>query len=280
MKLAITSTPSQARFAPILHRGDPTEAFDLAARLDYDGVELHLRHPNDVNRAVVKALMARTGLGVPTLGTGMAAGEDGLTFADDNEQIRRRAVDRIKAHIDLAAELGAAVTIGLIWGRLGREPERRASRLGAALDCLRECCQAAAPAGVTLLIECLNRYESDYPNTVDDCLEIIQTVGAANLRMLVDTYHMNIEESDMPAAIRRAGAFLAHVHLVDSNRRAPGYGHIDMAAIVQALARIGYNGYLSLEVLPLPTPEQAAEDGHRFIKRLLTDQMTSQRREP
>jgi len=275
MKLAITSTPSQARFAPIIHRGDPAEAFDLAARLGYDGVELHLRHPTDIDRVGVKALIVRTGLGVPTLGTGMAAGEDGLTFADDDAQIRRRAVELIKAHIDLAGELGAAVTIGLIWGWLGKDPTRRASRLAAALDCLRECCQTADQAGVTLLIEGVNRYESDYPNTVDDCLEIIRAVGAANLRLLADTFHMNIEESDMAASIRRAGALLGHVHLVDSNRRAPGHGHIDMAAIIRALSQIGYNGYLSLEVLPLPTPERAAEDGYVFASKLLHEAQSS-----
>jgi sugar phosphate isomerase/epimerase len=268
VKLAITSTPSQARFAPILHRGDPADAFALATEIGYQGVELHLRHPGDINAAAVKALIARTGLSVPTLGTGMAAAEDGLTFADDDPEVRQQAVSRIKEHISLAAELGAAVTIGLIWGRLGREAQR-ASRLAAATDCLHACCEAAAVHGVTLLFEALNRYESDYPNTVDDALAVIDTLGAANLKLLLDTFHMNIEEGKLAASVRRAGAAVGHVHLVDSNRQAPGHGHIDLRAVVRALARVGYSGFLAFEVLPLPSTLQAARDGYAVASKLL-----------
>jgi sugar phosphate isomerase/epimerase len=77
---------------------------------------------------------------------------------------------------------------------------------------------------------------------------------------LADTYHMNIEEVDMAASLRRAGARLGHIHLVDSNRQAPGHGHCDLSGLVQTLCDVGYQGHLSFEVVPLPSPQQAAED--------------------
>ena len=270
MRVSLTATPSAARFAPILFRGEPRQAFDLAAELGYDGVELHLRRPQDVDQAGLVKLLADTGLAVPTLGTGMAAGEDGLTFAHHDPAIRAQAVVRIQEQIHLAASISSAVTIGLIWGLMGADPVQRPERVKTALGCLAECCRTAESEGVTLLLEPLNRYESDDPQTVEQGLEIMRTVGSPRLRLLADTFHMNIEETSILASLKAARQYLGHVHLADSNRQAPGHGHLDIAAVVQTLRDIGYAGYLSLEVLPLPDPSAAAEDGLRTIRHALS----------
>jgi sugar phosphate isomerase/epimerase len=266
MEIAITATPSASRFAPIVLRGSVADAFATAEQLGYDGVELHLRYPGDVDAAQVQQLMQTHNLGVPTLGTGMAAGEDGLTFANPDAGIRQRALDRLRDHIALAARIGSAVTVGLIWGRVTNDPAQRQTRIGYASDCLDQCCRMAQQAGVTVLFEALNRYESDYPHTLEQAVEIIERMHAPNLRLLADTYHMNIEEADMHESLRRASAHLGHVHLVDSNRQAPGHGHCDLRGVVQTLAEIGYKGYLSFEVTPIPSPQQAAEDGIRTVR--------------
>jgi sugar phosphate isomerase/epimerase len=269
VKIALTATPSQARFAPIVLRGGIDDAFALAAELGYDGVELHLRQPGDIDAAAARKLCVRYGLGVPTLGTGMAAGEDGLTFSDPDPDVRHKAVERIQEHIALAAYLDSAVTIGLIHGRLGSDSEQRPARRAAGLACLDECCRSALAYGVTLLLEPINRYETDYLNTIEETLDAIEEIGAPNLKLLADTFHMNVEEVDMAAALRRAGPRLGHVHLVDSNRQAPGYGHVDMRSILQALSGIHYQGYLSFEVLPLPESRQVARDAICFTRSLL-----------
>lgn len=268
MRLALTATPSVARFAPIVCRGQMAEAFALAAELGYDGVELHLRQPSDVSQTVIGRLAREYRLGIPTLGTGMAAGEDGLTFSDPDPEVRRRAVERIKAHIDLAADLASAVTIGLIRGKLGSLPEDREVRRAAVLVSLEDCCEAAAKVGVVLLLEPLNRYECDYLNTLDEASTVIEQIGASNLRLLADTFHMNIEEVDMAASLRRVAAHLGHVHLVDSNRQTPGHGHLDVEGILMALHDVNYQGYLSFEVLPLPDPRSAAVDGANTVRAL------------
>ena len=265
MKVAITAAPSAGRLAPIVLRGDMAEAFALASQLGYHGVEIHVRNPGDIDRAAVKKLMKRYSLGVPTLGTGMAAGEEGLTFADLNPAVRQRAVERINEHVALASELRSAVTIGLIWGRVTTDPARQAERITLATACLARCCATAQAAGVTLLLEAINRYESDYPVTLNQAVEVINAIGAPNLRLLADTYHMNIEETDMTASLLKAGPHLGHIHLCDNNRQAPGHGHMDLRSLVQTLHEIGYQGYLSFEVQPLPSPQQAAADGIHVV---------------
>ena len=272
MKIALTATPSVARFAPILWRGHVQAAFELAAELGYDGVELHLRSPEDIEPEAVRALQEKHGLGVPTIGTGMAAGEDGLTFTDPDPVVRQRAVARVGQHIRLAATLGSAVTIGLIRGKLGADQQRE-SRRAAMLDCVRECCRLAAVEGVTLFLEPLNHYEADDLITLDQGAALIRELNAPNLKLLADTYHMNIEEVDLAASLRRHAAVLGHVHLVDSNRQVPGHGHVDMQAILRALLATGYQGYLCFEVLPLPDPRQAASDGIRTVREILASLM-------
>jgi sugar phosphate isomerase/epimerase len=255
-RIAITAAPGQPRPAPLLLVGDIADAFRQAAGFGCQGVEIHMRQAEDVDVKLVKRLMADYGLGVPTLGTGMAAG-DGLSFTHADAEVRARTVRRVRGHIDFAAEVGSAVTIGSLSGKLG---ERRDGR-SKALESLAEVCVLARRAGVTVLLEPLNRYECDYLNTLADGMRAATEIGAPNLKLLADTFHMNIEEADIAASLKAAGSLVGHVHLADTNRQAPGHGHLDVAAVLKTLDEIGYQGYLSFEVLPLPTPGQAIRDG-------------------
>lgn len=271
MKLTATATPSEARFAPILLRGPISESFARASHYGYDGIEIHLRHPHDVNWNEVVELTRRYALPVTTLGTGMAAGMDGLTLSDSSNEIRSQAVERVKQHIELAGRLGSAVTIGLLNGNLGNSISEAEKRRENYLSCLDACCRTAADEGVLLLLEPLNRYECDWLNTTKDALSLMEQAGAANLKYLADTYHMNIEERDIAASIRRAGSSLGYVHLVDSNRCGPGQGHLPFREILDTLIDIGYDGYLSFECLPKPDVDHALKDSLSYVKKLLTD---------
>jgi len=271
MKLAVTATPGEASFAPILLRGPLSEAFAIACQYGCDGIEVHLRDPHDVDWKEMVELSRRYSLPVTTLGTGMAAGMDGLTFADPKAEVRFQAVERVKEHIKLAARLGSAVTIGVLNGNLGNHAGQAAKRREFHFACLKKCCRAAADAGVSLLLEPLNRYECDWFNTTADALSVIEQLGAANLKYLADTYHMNIEEVDMAASIRRAGNCLGYVHLVDSNRWGPGLGHLPFGEVLKALIDVGYDGYLSLECLPKPDADRAIKNSLSYIKKLLAE---------
>jgi 5-keto-L-gluconate epimerase len=271
MKFALTASPGSPPLVPIVWQGSMLEAMAVAADLDYDGVEWHLRRATEVDPGVLAEHMARHGLATPTLGTGMAASQDGLTFADPDAEVRRQAVDRVLEHVRLAARLRSAVTVGSVWGKVGKDPQTRGRLLDLALHCLATCCAAGQAEGVPILLEPLNRYESDYPQTLAQGIEIIAQSGAENLRLLADTFHMNVEEVDVTGSLRDAAPWLGHIHLADSNRQAPGHGHLDVDAVLAALDEIDYAGFVSFEILPLPTPRRAAEDAacaaHAWLSR-------------
>jgi sugar phosphate isomerase/epimerase len=96
----------------------------------------------------------------------------------------------------------------------------------------------------------------------------MEQIGSPNLNILADTFHMNIEEVDIAASLRGAGSKLGLIHLADSNRQAPGYGHLDFRGVIKALQDIHYQGYLSFEVLPIPNSQKAAEQGIRYVKEI------------
>jgi sugar phosphate isomerase/epimerase len=266
-KIALTATPGHPGLGPILWRGDIAGAFQKAAEVGCAGVELHLRRPEDVDPVVLTRLMAQYDLVVPTIGTGMAATEEGLTFADINPSVRARAVARVCSHVRLAAQIGSAVTIGLINGKIGARPDdERRIRRRQALECLKEVCHDARQHGVLILLEPLNRYECDYINTLADGVAVAREIAADNVRLLADTFHLNIEEADVLASLRTASASIGYVHLADTNREAPGHGHLDLEGVLGALSDIEYEGELAFEVLPLPDPETAIRDGISAVR--------------
>lgn len=262
----MTASPVKCYGAPLLLCGDLVAACRLAVEYECQGVEIHVRRAEDLDATALMHLLADYGLRVPTLGTGMAAA-DGLSFASPHSAVRAQTVERVCGHIALAAQIGSAVTIGILSGKLGGgTAEEILRRRSEALDCLRQVCCFAQELGVTILLEPLNRYECDYINTLADGIHIADEIGAPNLRLLADTFHMNIEEVDPCESVMHAGAVLAHFHLADTNRQAPGHGHLDVARILDALSTLDYQGYVSFEVLPVPDPKTAVHDAVNALR--------------
>jgi len=193
--------------------------------------------------------------------------EEGLSLTDLDEGGRARAVARIGQLTDYGASFGAPVIVGLARGN--RPPD---GDLDGALErfvaSMRECADHAAERGVGVVVEAINRYETALLNTAAQTVAAVERIGRPNVAVLLDAFHMNIEEVDVGEAIRATGARLGHFHLVDSNRRAAGLGHIDFGPVVAALTDIGYDGWLSAEVLPLPSDRAAAEQHARFTTSL------------
>jgi 5-keto-L-gluconate epimerase len=123
---------------------------------------------------------------------------------------------------------------------------------------MRDCARRAAGLGVTLLLEPINRYETNFVNTAAEGIALLEEIGEPSMKLLLDTFHMNIEERTLAGALRAAGDRLGYVHIADSNRRAPGQGHIDFPAVMSALDAIAYRGMLVAEILPLPDDVEAA----------------------
>jgi sugar phosphate isomerase/epimerase len=264
MTTALAISADDAKFSALALKGDLGHNIQFLAGLGFGGVELAARDPKAVDVSSLNKLISSTGLTVPAIGTGRVFGEDGLSFCDAEQEIRRKAIQRIKGHIELAAELQSQVIIGLVRG-ICRGPMTHDDAVKWVTEGLEECAAYASSCGVKLTLEAINRYETNLLNTVSECLQMARSIGNG-IGILVDTFHMNIEEVDMVESIRNAEGIITHVHFADSNRWAPGCGHIDFAAVIRALREIGYDGAVSAEILPKPSPKEAARLAAAYMK--------------
>lgn len=266
MKHSVVLSAQPARFAAATFKGDLSDNLRNIASLGYDGVELAIRDPALLEVNEMERLVSAYRLQVPAIGTGQAWGEEGLSFTDPDPAIRRRAVERIKSHVPVAARFEALIIIGLIRGivKPGVEFAQAMDWLVSALD---ECARSADDSGVRLALEPINRYETTLINTVEQGLELVRVVGAGNFGLLLDTFHMNIEEPHIEAGISSCGSHIFHFHVADSNRWHPGAGHLDFPSILKSLGGTGYRAWVSGEFLPRPDALTAADRGIDFLRR-------------
>lgn len=228
---------------------EPTEwreALVEVSAAGFDGVELAITDPRLLEGSAVAEVLEAEDLRLLSITTGQAAGLEGLSLSTPDGAVRRRAIRRIQEHMAFAESFGAVVIVGSLRGADGD--------VGLLADSLREC--AAFSGEVSLALEPLNRYESRLLNNVEETLRFVDGLDAENVGILFDTFHANIEEASIGGSIARLGDRLIHVHLADSNRWVPGYGHIDFTELWISLERISYRGGLVLEPLPRPDADR------------------------
>ena len=198
MELAITSTSMKLRDrAPVVFRGEDNWCFEQIRSIGYDGVELHIHDSSQLDRKQLKEELDQFGLSLTSIGTGSAYGKDRVFLSSEDADVRQAAIERIKGHILTASDYPhAVVIIGLIKGKVS-DCESRESYFANLIPALRECAEEAGKYQVYLGLEVINRYESDVINTVKEGLEFLEMVGSPWLQLHLDTYHMNIEESDI-----------------------------------------------------------------------------------
>jgi sugar phosphate isomerase/epimerase len=264
MKLSIVLSTQPAQFQAATFKGDLETNLSRIASLGYDGVELAVRDPKLVDVNYLETLTERYQLHVPAIGTGQAWGEEGLSFTDPDPKVRLAAIERIKSHIPAAAHFGAVVIIGLIRG-IVKPGVEQAQAMDWLISALRECSESARTHGVRLALEPINRYETSLINHAAQGLELIQRVSADNFGLLLDTFHMNIEEPSIEDSIEACGRHIFHFHVADSNRWCPGDGHLNFRSILESLFQTGYQGWISGEFLPMPTAEIAAQKSITYL---------------
>jgi sugar phosphate isomerase/epimerase len=267
MKLSVVLSTHAAAFQAVALKGDFEANVAKIASWGYDGVELAVRDPRLVNAGQLERVVSECGLVVPAIGTGQAWGEEGLSFTSNDPAVRAAAIERISSHVPLAAHLDAIVILGLIRGVTpeGQTHERSMEYL---VEAIQECATVANGTGVRFALEPMNRYETDLIHSAADGLELIERVGKENFGLLLDTFHMNIEDANIGDGIRTCGERIFHFHVADSNRWHPGAGHLDFAAILEELEKTGYQGFVSGEFMPMPDADTAAERGIAYLKSL------------
>ena len=203
------------------------------------------------------------------MGTGAGWVKHKLRLTDPDAGIRARAREFAASLIAAAGALGAPAIIGSMQGRC--DPGvMRSQVLDWLGEALRELGSRAADLGQPLFFEPLNRYESDVFSRQGDAAQFLQDQAGNNVKVLADLFHMNIEERSLAEALRGLGSRLGHVHWADTNRHAVGCGHLDPAPVMAALRAIGYAGYLSAEVLPLPDSLAAARQSIASMRHWLS----------
>lgn len=268
MKISVSVANFDSTMPQIVFRGGLDEILRRAAEIGYQGVDLFLETLEGINLADVKTELDRHNLGVSMLAAPADMIRDSLAMGDPDPAVRKRFFERSKRHLELAALLDAPIVIGFTRGII--KPGMTAQDVNDLFcESMVRYDVMVQEAGIELILEPINRYEINTINTVDQALALIDRVGSPRLKLMLDSFHMNIEEPSLPVAIWKAKEHLRYFQLVDSNRLAPGWGHINMRELVLCLTEIGYNGYLGIEVAPKPSPEEAARWGMDTVTRLL-----------
>ncbi|NLA06268.1 MAG: sugar phosphate isomerase/epimerase [Firmicutes bacterium] len=267
LKLAyMVATPDVRLESALGYSGSLESAAMILKELGYDGMELTVANPSLLDWGLIANIAAGVGLDIPMICTGEVFAQEGLGLADPDADVRAAALERVKHVIRLASYLGAMVNIGRSRGRY-EELIPREQTENWAYDAFLELANYAQERDVTIALEPIASHVCNFINSTQDGLEWVTRVNHPNFRLMVDIYHMNIEDrTPMDESLRAAGDALVYVHLCDSNRKPPGWGHIDFAQFISDLRAAGYKGWVSAEVFNYPD-QIAAVDQSAWILR-------------
>ena len=240
------------------------ESTRKAAELGFHGIELALKEASEVDPTRLAALLSEHGLEASCVTTGQVCAVLGLYFTHPDSSVRARTLEVFKELINLASDFGQLVNIGRARGWYAEgQPREETEQL--FIDTCRTLCDYAAPRNVTIMIEPVNRYEINFINSVVEGAELLDRVERDNLGLMPDVFHMNIEDIGIGKTLAAYIDRINYVHLADSNRLAPGQGHLDFDDVFAGLRRGNYDGWVSIEILPKPDPESAAEQAARTL---------------
>ena len=234
MRACFATASAATGFGPMLFAGRVREAVAVSSELGFDGIEISLRDPAELDRRELEAMLQESGLQLAAVASGRSYFEDGLSLTDPDAAGRGRAVERIVTLAEYAAAFGAPLIIGLVRGKAPADGDLDAActrfvegvcGVPRAHGRLRRPLHPSRPSTAT-------RRRCSAPRA--ETLAAVERIGSPDVSVLLDVFHMNIEEVSIGAAIREAGARLGHFHLVDSNRRAAGMGHVDFAEVAAA----------------------------------------------
>lgn len=269
MKLSIAIADTQALpSAFVVFRGFD-EYIPKAARYGYQGIELALKRAEEIDPVHLRQLLDENSIEVSCISTGQVYADGGLMLTHENKKAREEVKAVFRAFINLATDFGGIVNIGRVRGPIGKRTRAYVEEL--FVEVAKELCEYALLKKVCLILEPVNRYEIDFINTVEEGVELMKKVGMPNMKLMPDLFHMNIEDNNIGGELAGNIDFIEYIHVADSNRLAPGWGHTDFPLIFKALLYAGYDGWISAEILPRPDPDSAALQTIEFLTPLIRD---------
>lgn len=261
MKSAVSLSAFEMKSgAPVLFNSNLEENIPIIKEIGFDGVDLFVDNPRNSNSQQAKKLLNENGLSVGVVMPAVLFSE-GLSLSSKEKEIRHVTVKRMLPILGYANDLNANVSLGLVRGNFDCEQSEQYFK-----ESIEELLNCSEKLGVKLLIEPINRYEINNMNSSIEALKFIID-SKLPLYLMLDTFHMNIEDVDICENLTLCKDYIRHIHFLDSNRLAPGMGHIDMFKVFETLKKINYDGYLCLEALPKPNNLVCAKNGMKFFKK-------------
>jgi D-psicose/D-tagatose/L-ribulose 3-epimerase len=221
--------------------------FPKIKAMGYDKVEIAVEDPALIDTAVVKKALLEHDL------EAIICGAFGPTrdLTSEDEALHQNCFNYIQSCLNICVDLGATFLAGPMYSAVGKarlvSPEQKQVEWNRAVTNLRKVCEMAAEKGLFIALEPLNRFESDLINTTEDVVRLIKDINHPAAKIILDGFHMNIEEPDIEAAIRLAGDQLIHVQVSENYRGTPGTGQTRWDAFLRGLEAIGYSGTVSIE---------------------------------
>lgn len=264
---------------------ESTRLFPKFKKWGFDSVELAIEDPTHINAEFVKRELDKSGLVCGSVCACMGPDRD----LRGNSQQQKTGLKYMKAVLDQMVVLDCKSLIGPVYSSVGRADAVPAKEYKqqwrTVVGNLKNLCKYAEDRQKQVCLEPLNRFETDFINTCDQAIDMVESVGSPALKIHLDTFHMNIEEKDQAAAIRKAGKLLGHFHACGSDRGTPGNDHIDWLPIAKALKAIKYNGDVVIESFTTdvkviakaaaiwrrmePTRDEIAVKGFKFLHKNL-----------
>jgi len=235
---------------------DLAPIFETVAEIGFDGIEVSLLGIEPDRVVEIRSMAANNGLEV-TCSTGLGPEADPTSL---DPAVRGNALGLLRRSIEITAALGSRSLAGVVaapWGVF--DPGSKAGRAERSAQTLARLDHDLSDRGVTLGIESVNRFEGDLTSTAAETCDIARATRSEHIGVLLDSFHMNIEEKDPPAALRATGDMLVHYHVSDNDRGVPGSGRYDFPADAAALADIGYDGWVTAEMFVMAGNQTSAD---------------------
>lgn len=269
MKLAYAVGTPDTHGKMLAYRGNFGEICADVNSIGYTGLELFVRDPSVIDRGVILKNIEAYDLEVVAVGTGPVVSEDKLTFCSPDESIRVAAIKRTKTIIDFASLFGAQVNVGKLRGDL--QPNNNDQSWRWMENAFQVVCEYAQTKNVNIAIEPQNRFVINNLNTTQQALKWIRELNWPNLYLMLDVFHMNIEDQSIAASLIDAREYNVYLHFADNNRGVPGSGHIDFPEVIRILKALQYERYIGLEIDQMSNSYYAAKTSFAYLHSILKE---------
>jgi len=235
---------------------DTINVFHKIKEIGFDGVEIIIPDPMKVNFSLIQKMRGELKkLGLEC--TGSAGLGANANLVDQDASIRQKGKKHLKRWVDIFSDLNCSIIAGVLYGTFevlkGRG--RTKKEWEWAVNLLQEAANYAKEKNITLALEVINRYESYFLNTAEDGIRLLQAINRDNVKLHLDTYHMNIEEKNFYTPIVKSRGYLGHIHCCANDRGIPGTGHVNWDELFKGLSEIAYDGWLVIESFYGPMKE-------------------------